>query len=112
MENEPLILDEKGYPIIKVYPDYFEIKAIDYWDYRTFNYSDISNINHYDPNDNLWTKIYISTSLSGQIFAKDDPWILKITKKNGGSWTYKTSPKPNSDFNKVIELLKTKLTES
>ncbi|WP_027394233.1 hypothetical protein [Aquimarina latercula] len=111
MENESLILEEKGYPIIKMNVDYFEIKAIDYWEFRTFNYSDIKEIKYYDPNNNWWTKIYMLTSLTAQIFSKNDPWVLKIIKKSGGNWKYKTSPERNSEFNQVIKLLKMKLTE-
>lgn len=64
MENEALVLHEKGYPIIKLYEDYFEIKAIDYWNFRTFRYSDIQEIKHYYANDNWWTKLYMLTSLT------------------------------------------------
>ena len=111
MENEALIFEEKGYPIIKVYNDHFDIKAIDYWEYRTFKYSDIENLKLSDPNNNWWTKLYKLTSLTTQIFSKNDPWVLRIIKKSGGDWKYKTSPERNSEFNQVIKLLKMKLTE-
>lgn len=42
--KEPIVFEAKGYPIIKVYKDYFEIKAIDYWEFRTFNYSEVKSI--------------------------------------------------------------------
>ena len=109
MKNEVLIFDEKGYPIIKVYDNHFEIKAIDYWDFRTFKFTDIKDLKHFDPNNNWWTKLYMLTSLIAQIFSKNDPWVLKIINKNGGDWTYKTSHKKNSEFNQVIKLLKMKL---
>lgn len=35
--NNPLAeFKIKGYPIIKVYENYFEIKAIDFWEFRKF----------------------------------------------------------------------------
>ncbi|MDY8135463.1 hypothetical protein [Aquimarina sp. 2201CG5-10] len=111
MENDPLIFESKGYPSIKIYDDYFEIKAIDFSKFRKFNYSNIKKVKHYDPNNNWWTKIYILGSISGHIFADDDPWVLKIKKKNGGSWEYKTSQKTNSEFNQVIKLIKIKLNK-
>ena len=39
--NETIVFEEKGYPIIKVYDDYFEIKAIDYWEFRKFDFSNL-----------------------------------------------------------------------
>ncbi|WP_299443161.1 hypothetical protein [uncultured Aquimarina sp.] len=111
MENEALVLDEKGYPLIKIWTDHVEIKAIDYSEFRTFKYSNIKDIEHYDPNNNWWTKLYMLTSLTAQIFSKNDPWVLKIILKNRGNWTYKTSPKQNSEFSQTIRLLKMKVTE-
>lgn len=109
MEEEPLIFEEKGFPSIRVFNNHFEIKAIDYWEYRVFEYSEIKEIIHYNPNDKWWNKLYILTSLTAQIFSENDPWILKLIKNNGGNWTYKTSHKPNSDFRKILNLLKTKI---
>ena len=34
-----IVFEAKGYPIIKVYNDYFEIKAIDYWEFRKFEFN-------------------------------------------------------------------------
>ncbi len=110
-ETNPLIFEKKGFPSIKVFDNHFEVKAIDFWEYRIFNFSDVKKINHYNPNDKWWNRIYIRTSWIAQIFSKDDPWILKITKNNGGDWTYKTSHKPDSDFIKVVNLLKMKISK-
>ncbi len=109
MKNASLIFELNGYPSIKIYGDFFEIKAIDFSKLRKFNYSSIHKIKHFNPNNNWWTKIYILGSISAQIFANDDPWILRIEKKNGGSWDYQTSPKTNSEFNQVIDLIKLKV---
>ena len=38
MEDPQYTFKEKGFPIIKVYKNYFEIKAIYYWEYRQFNF--------------------------------------------------------------------------
>ena len=110
MKNEPLIFEKKGFPIIKIFDNHFEIKAIDYWDFRSFDYSEVKIIKHYNPNDKWWNKFYFQTSWIAQIFSKDDPWILKIKKNNGGEWTYKTTHNPNPEFRKVIELLKMKIS--
>ena len=104
MENESLLLQEKGYPIIKLYEDRFEIKAIDYWNFRTFRYIDIQEIKHYDPNDNWWTKLYMLISFTAQIFSKNDPWILKIM--------YKKEATGNTRFHQLIILNLLKLSNS
>jgi len=38
-----------------------------------------------------------------------DPWILKIYLKKGGSWEYETSHKPNNVFNTIIKQLKNQI---
>ena len=40
------IFEERGYPIIKIYENYFEIKAIDYWEFRKFEYSNLKEMNY------------------------------------------------------------------
>lgn len=81
MQEKPLLFERKGFPSIRVFENYFEIKATDYWEYRAFNYSEIKNIIHYNPNEKWWNKLYILTSLTAQIFSKNDDWILKVIKK-------------------------------
>ncbi|MCB0372292.1 MAG: hypothetical protein KDD31_04735 [Muricauda sp.] len=105
MGREILIFENKGFPTIKIYEDEFQIKDIDYWEFRTFRFSEIKSIKHYNPNNNWLSKIYISTSLAGRVFAKEDPWILKIVKENGGEWSYRTSPKHNSSFKNAINII-------
>jgi len=112
MQNSPLIFECSRYPSIKIYEDYFEIKAIDYSKYRKFSYSSVKKIRHYDPNNNWWSKIYMFGSISAHVFSDDDPWILKIEKKNGGSWEYYTSPEEHSEFNEIVKLIHMKLDKN
>ncbi len=72
MRNEKLIFEEKRFPSIKVFESHFEIRAIDYWEYRKFNYLEIKNIKHYNPNNNWYMKLYILSSLVAQIFSDTD----------------------------------------
>ena len=110
--TEELVFEKKGFPSIRIYQDHFKIKSIDYWDYRTFYYSDIKDIIHYDPNDNIWSKIFrCGSHMSFLAFHKSDPWVLKIIKVNGGDWKYKTSYKFNHEFRKAIKEIKTRLSE-
>lgn len=41
---KPIVFEKKGYPIIKIQADQFEIKAIDYWEFRRFSFSEIKEI--------------------------------------------------------------------
>lgn len=109
-ENEILSVEEKGFPVIKILRDEFQIKALDFWDYRTFKYSDVKSVSHYNPNDNWFMRLYIATSIAGRMFAKKDPWTLKIVLKNGGDWTYQTSPTHNMEFRKALKLIEEKIS--
>lgn len=109
-QTDYLFLEENGFPSLKVFDNHFEIKALDYWKYKAFEFSEVKTIEFYDPNKKWWRKLYISLSLIAQIFSKDEPWILKITKKNGGVWTYKTSANFNSNFNQTVKLLRQKVS--
>lgn len=108
-EIEPLVFEVKGYPSIKVFENHFEIKAIDYWQYRVFKYSEIKKISHYNPNNKWWNKFFILTSPSIQIFSQNDKWVLKVIKNNGADWSYFTSHEKNSDFNKIIKSIELKI---
>lgn len=101
----PVIFESKGFPTIKIHDTFFEIKAIDFWDFRKFNYSEVEKITHYNPNDKWYTKILFLNSFSALLFSKLEPSILKIEKKNGGNWKYQTSPKPNKEFRQTMEVL-------
>lgn len=80
---------KKGFPIIKIYPTYIEIKAIDYWEFRRFNYSDIKQIKYYDPNNNWYTKLALTfSSLITRIMAEKKYRYLRVIKHNDGYWNY------------------------
>ena len=109
--NQPIhSFDKKGYPKIKLFENHFELKAIDFWEFRSFNYSDVEYIKHYNPNELWYNKWYVYKSLLNQMFAKDDPWILKIKLKNGGDWTYKTSHKTDDLFLETLIHLSEKVS--
>ena len=101
--------EHKGYPSINLHETHFEIKAIDYWEFRSFTYEEVKEIKHFDTNDRWWMQLYVLTSFWAQIFSPDDPWVLKVTLQNGGSWDYKTAPRYNSELNKIIKQLQSKI---
>jgi len=97
-----IIFKEKGFPIIKVYESYFEIKAIDFWDFRKFEYSDLKELKIVNPLNNWWYRLYVYTSWAGIMYAHTDPITLKVVKNNGGSWDYKFPNKEQDEFRKII----------
>ena len=44
-----LVFEEKGYPIIKIFKNHFEIKAIDFWNFRRFEYSELTELKIENP---------------------------------------------------------------
>ena len=104
--KEPIVFEEKGYPIIKVYKDYFEIKAIDYWEFRTFNYSEVKSIEIIDSRKKWYFQLYQILFFNARIFAKDEPVLLRITRKNDGFWDYSAKNEHNSNFNSILKELK------
>lgn len=96
------IFENKGFPIIKMYKDYFEIKAIDYWDFRTFKYEELKEIELVNPKDKWWNQLDIATSWAGLVFSGNDPVKLKVIKKNNGEWEYQASSKFSFEFREVI----------
>ena len=107
--GETISFEEKGYPSIKILESQFEIKSIDYSVFREFKYSDVDTITLKNPWDSFWGKMYISHSFFAKIFAKEDPWTLIISKKNGGEWKYETSAKYNDDFRKMLKIIRSKI---
>jgi hypothetical protein len=104
------IYEEKGFPTIKIFEDHFEIKAIDYWEFKTFRYADIKEVRHYDPLKKWWIQIFfINRHTISYKFSKDSPWTLFIIKNKGANWKYKTSHKRSLEFKQVIKIIRNKL---
>lgn len=107
---EPILkFERRGFPLVEVYEDYFSIKAIDHWEARKFEYSRVKQIQHLDPNSNFLKQVYIATSFFGRMFAKDDPWNLKVDLKNGGDWTYKTAAYRSLELMQILDYINRKL---
>jgi len=104
------VFEKKGYPTLKVYENYFEIKAIDYSEFRRFEFSNLKKIAIEDIKEKWWYKLYTLSSLAAQVYAKDDPVLLIIINKNNGIREYKTSNKTNLNFKEIISLINSKIT--
>ncbi len=109
MNSEPLIFERKGFPSIKLFEHYFQIKERHFRDYLSFNYEDLKSIEYYNPNSKWWMRIYIHLSLAAKLFSHHDPWVLKVTKKNGAEWKFNTSPVGKCDFYKIVKSIDEKI---
>lgn len=107
--KEPIVFKTKGYPIIKVYNDYFEIKAIDYWEFRKFEFNKVKKIELYKPSEKISPFTLSVISIFQHLFEKHEPNKLIITLQNDGNWEYLSSNKYNENFNEIIRLLNSKV---
>ena len=94
--------NKKGFPIIKLRDDYFEIKAIDFWKFKTFKYSEILEIDYYQTNQKYW---YLNI-LQVFSYSRFESYKLKIFKKNGAVWTYNTAKLHDNEFDDFIKKIK------
>jgi hypothetical protein len=97
--------NQQGFPVVKLFDDHFEIKAIDISTFRSFNFSEILRIEYYKESDKgdwfFWPWVQVIKSWT-------DTYKLKVIKQNGGDWEYKTRSKTSdSEFEKLIERIKT-----
>lgn len=103
------VFKKNGFPEILIKETSFDIKAVDYWEFRSFNFNEIKSIDIINPQNTWYNKLYFVLSLTARIFAKEDPLILRIIKKNNGIWDYNFKNEYNSEFRKAIKIIKEKL---
>lgn len=98
------VFHKTGFPIIRLSDAFFEVKAIDYWEFRRFDYSEVVKIDYWKEADKGNWALFGSIA---HIYAATDTFQLKIFKNNGGEWTYKTKSKTaDNEFEAIIEQLK------
>lgn len=90
-----------GFPIIKLHEDSFEIKAIDFWEFRTFLYSEVIKIKLYKSDSSLFFG-----PISYLAIQEIEPFKLKIYKENGADWTYEAPAKEDPEFISFINEIK------
>lgn len=97
-----------GFPIVRIYDESFEVKAIDFWNFRSFQFDKVKRIEYRKSNSAFWFGAF--DELLQSIF---DPYRLKIYLKDGSDWTYDTPREHSDDFQKLVEDLRNRcnLTE-
>ncbi len=95
--------NKKGFPIIRFHDDYFEVKAIDYWEFRSFKYVEVTEIDYYHNKYKWWNNF----SITYFAFSSNEPHKFKVKKENGADWIYDAPRKYSKEFAEVVkELLK------
>jgi hypothetical protein len=102
---------KNGYPEILINETSFDIKAIDYWEFRSFNFNEVKSIDIINPQSTWYNRLYFVLSLTARIFAKDDPLLLRIIKKNEGVWEYNFKSEYNLEFRNTIKFIKEQLSK-
>ena len=100
------VFEKQGYPSIKFYENHFEIKAIDFWEYRSFKYSNIDKISIYS----LRYKIFGLFTYNHFTPERKVLQEIKILMKNGSYFKYKTSSVFNQEFEQSLKTIKRKIT--
>jgi hypothetical protein len=93
--------NKKGFPIIKLHDDHFEVKAIDYCEYRTFNYSEVVRIEYDDSSDKFWGWPVVRLLMS-----RFGPYKLKLYKQNGADWSYDSPTNHDKEFELFTQKIK------
>lgn len=87
--------NQEGFPIIRFHDDYFEIKAIDYWEFRSFRYDEVVDLDYYHTSKNwIGLSIYFLTLY--------EPYTVKIKKNNGVDWKYSAPNEYSKEFASVL----------
>lgn len=95
--------EQAGFPIIILNEETFDVKAIDFWEFRTFRYNEVKRIKYYKEGE-IWMKYFVGGP--GWMHEKFDPFILRIKKTNGGYWDYNCPPKKTLEFSAFLNELR------
>ncbi len=96
----------KGFPVIKLNEEFFEVKAIDFSQFRVFRYSEIDDVEYTKSEGDLWFWPILEL-----ISSKIDPYKFIVKKQNGGSWDYIASPKFDKDFEAIVSEIRYRINK-
>ena len=63
-----------------------------------------------DSRKKWYFQFYQILFFNARIFAKDEPVLLRITRKNDGFWDYSAKNEHNSNFNSILKELKKRIS--
>ena len=109
---KPIHFKAKEYPEIIVEETHFKIKAIDYWEFRSFNFDEVVSVELINPQKRWYYQLYFIFSLMARIFANEEPLLLRITKKNGGVWDYQYKNEYNASFRTIVKEISKKIEKN
>ncbi|PWL24225.1 MAG: hypothetical protein DCO96_14580 [Fluviicola sp. XM-24bin1] len=91
--------NKSGFPVIRFREDYFEVKAMDYWEFRSFKYSEVVKIDYYHYRDRWWFGMGVWSFFMSTYDAR----TFKIVKENGVSWKYNAHREYKQEFADVVK---------
>jgi hypothetical protein len=93
--------DDKKFPKIKLLDNHFEIKAIDYWEYRSFNNSNVIEI-EYAPVKIWWGLMDKIAPIQRYMWYGKKHCMLKIILKNDVVWDYKVLGEYSTEYARLV----------
>jgi hypothetical protein len=96
--------NEKGFPIVQLFEDYFCVKDLNYSEFRTFYFDQVSKVSYQDFSNSTfpinWGYLFF------YLFSKHN---LTIDLNNGGAWSYDAPIRYNKKFSFYINQLNRKI---
>lgn len=95
---------KKGFPVIKMNEESFEVKAVDFSKFRVFMYSEVESVKYTRSEGDLWFWPILEL-----ISSKIDPYKFIVKKNNGGSWDYISPSKFDQDFDAIVSDIRSRI---
>jgi hypothetical protein len=83
--------NQKKFPVLRLHEDFFEVKDVDYWEFRKFNFNEVTRIEYYHTGSGWY-------AFGAGLLSHLSPYRLKITKSNGADWWYDAPWKFSKEF--------------
>ncbi|CAG5080372.1 hypothetical protein [Parvicella tangerina] len=106
----PIIFNKAKFPIIKVYRESFEVKALDYWEFRQFDFNQVKSINYYNPNHLWYNKLFFYNAYHAA-FKNLEPSIIKVNLMNGENWKYTCPNKIDKKLSRFLFWLRGEINQ-
>ncbi len=107
--KEPIVFEEDGHPKLRVYEDHFEVKDVDYWEFRSFTYDEVKSVEFVDPRHYWWNQFIMATSILANLFARKGPESIRVKLIKGGDWTYRIMKLPTEELREVVREIRRRI---
>lgn len=108
MEQSLNTFIKEGFPQIRVFPTYFEVKQWPEQAYHVYNFKEVEKLDYLDPIDTLWGKITLLLTPSSLLHTRNHQH-LTITLRNGRIVNYTTPLKFEPSFAEIVQIVRDRL---